>query len=53
MGARRGVCTHRSLYTLTEEILGTLISVSLTRPLQVDCSVIIIIFVIAVVILRA
>lgn len=43
---------HRILYTLTEEILGTLISVPLTRPLQVDCIVIIII-VIAVVILRA
>ena len=43
---------HRILYTLTEEILGTLISVPLTRPLQVNCIVIIII-VIVVAILRA
>lgn len=43
---------HRSLYTLTEEILETLVSVLLTRPLQVHCIVIIII-VIAAVILRA
>lgn len=43
---------QRILYTLTEEILGTRISVPLTRPLQVNCIVIIII-VIVVAILRA
>lgn len=42
---------HRSLYTLTEEILETLVSVPLTRPLKVDCIVIIIIVI--AVILRA